>query len=77
MIHTLTKFEKANIIGIRATQLSKGAKPMIDTTGLSDVIKIAEKELLNNKMPLIIRRPFPDGSYIDIKVSEMIVDDQN
>ena len=74
-INRLTKYERARVIGSRATQLSGGAKPMVDTTGLHDVVKIAEKELIENKMPLIIRRKYPDGSYEDVKVSDMIVTD--
>lgn len=75
MTHTLTKFEKARVLGIRSLQLSCGAPPMVDTTGIRDVMKIAEKELRENKMPLIIKRPYPDGTYIEIKVSNMIIDD--
>jgi len=74
-IYRLTKYERAKVIGNRATQLSRGAKPMIDTTGLHDVMKIAEQELIQNKMPFIIRRPLPDGTYVDIRVSDMIVTD--
>lgn len=70
----LTKYERARVIGLRATQLSKGAIPMVDTTGLNDVVKIAEKELRENKIPLIIRRPHTDGTYEDVKVSNMIID---
>lgn len=47
---------------------------MVDTTGLNDVVKIAEKELRENKIPLIIRRPHTDGTYEDVKVSNMIID---
>lgn len=73
-IPKLTKYERARVVGIRALQLSKGAPPMVQADGLSDVMCIANKELMENKMPIIIRRKMPDGSYIDIKVSDMIID---
>ena len=41
----LTKYEKARIIGLRMQQISAGAVPLIDVTGLTDVEEIVEKEL--------------------------------
>lgn len=71
-VNILTKYEKARILGTRAMQLSQGATPMVPIDGLDDAMKIAEKELYLNKMPIIIRRKYPDGTYVDIKVSDMI-----
>lgn len=71
--YTLTKYERARVLGARALQLSNGAKPMVSTSGLTDVLEIAKKELNEYKLPHIIRRKFPDGSYVDIKVSDMII----
>ena len=71
--YILTKYERARIIGTRALQLSNGAEPMVKIDGITDVMDIAKKELMLYKLPFIIRRKFPDGSYIDIKVSDMIV----
>lgn len=68
----LTKFEKARIIGTRAQQLSNGSNPMVKVDGITDVMEIAEKELKEHKMPIIIRRKMPDGTYIDIKSSDLI-----
>lgn len=70
----LTKYEKTRIIGVRAMQISKGATPMIPIDGLDSAMKIAERELYLNKMPIIVRRKYPDGTYVDIKSSEAIVD---
>ncbi len=68
----LTKYERARILGTRALQLSNGAKPMVSTDGLTDVMDIAKRELMEYKLPFIIRRKMPDGSYIDVKVSDII-----
>ena len=59
----LTKYEKAKIIGLRVTQLNKGAEPYIklERTILDNTL-IAEKELREKKIPFIIMRPIPDGS---------------
>ena len=69
--NTLTKFEKARVLGQRAKQLSTGAPPLVDITGLTSAIDIAEKELMNNKVPIIITRTYPNGYTKDFKVSDM------
>ena len=59
----LTKYEKAKIIGLRVTQLNKGATPYIKLErNILDNTLIAEKELREKKIPFIIMRPIPDGS---------------
>lgn len=53
----LTKYEKTSIIGIRATQISEGAEPLIDVPeGIEDPIEIATMELKEKKIALIIQR---------------------
>ena len=74
---TISKFEKARILGTRALQLSKGAPPMVDTTGINDVMEIAKKELKSGKMPIIIRKPNSNGTFTDFRVSSMVYNDQN
>lgn len=51
----LTRFEKARLIGARALQLSMGAKPLIEVSGLLDPIDIATMELKKGIMPLKVR----------------------
>lgn len=71
----LTKYEKARIIGARALQISKNAPVMVEIEpGEWDPIKIAEKELIERKIPFIIRRYLPDGSFEDWRVDELIFD---
>lgn len=53
---------------------SLSAPVMIDIDGESDALKIANKELREKKIPLIIRRFMPDGTYEDWKVKDLIVD---
>jgi len=68
---TLTKFEKARVLGQRAMQLSHGAPPRVDITGMTSALAIAEKELKENKIPIIVRRPYPNGETRDFPVSKM------
>ena len=67
----LTKYEKARIIGKRAMQLSKGSPPLVDVSGIENPVDIAIKELKERKIPFIIRRPLPNGSYEDWRLEEL------
>lgn len=69
----LTKYEKARVIGVRAVQISKNA-PIYYNIGDNmnmDPISIAERELKEGKIPFIIRRYLPDGSYEHWKLAEL------
>jgi|TARA_B110000967_G_C18896433_1_gene570997 DNA-directed RNA polymerase I, II, and III subunit RPABC2 len=71
----LSKYEKTKIIGMRVTQLNHGAKPFIDIKDIYlDKSLIAERELKEKKIPYIIKRPIPDGTfeYWNIKDLEII-----
>merc|ERR1712130_308426 len=59
----MTKYEKARILGTRALQISMGAPIMIETIGETDPLEIAMKELRERKIPMIIRRFLPDGTF--------------
>ena len=64
---TLTRFEKARIMGARALQLSLGAPPFIDipVTALTS-LDISMKELEKRVIPITIRRVLPNGDYQNI-----------
>mmetsp|Transcript_4164 Transcript_4164/g.6502 ORF Transcript_4164/g.6502 Transcript_4164/m.6502 type:complete len:148 (-) Transcript_4164:489-932(-) len=70
----LTKYERARVLGTRALQISMNAPVMVDLEGETDPLKIAEKELRERKIPIIIRRYLPDGSHEDWSMDELIMD---
>lgn len=70
----LTKYERARVLGTRALQISMNAPVMVDLDGETDALRIAEKELRERKIPIIIRRFLPDGSHEDWRVDELIID---
>ena len=71
----MTKYERARILGTRALQISMNAPVMVELEGETDPLEIAMKELRQRKIPFTIRRYFPDGSYEDWGVDELIVED--
>ena len=72
-IPILTKYEKTRILGIRISQLNNGAKPYvnIENTIIIDNNIIAEKELLEKKIPIIIMRPLPNGKKEYWKLTDL------
>jgi len=69
----LTRFEVAKIIGVRANQLSRGAPPMVDITGLDNALDIATKEYTENVMPFTITRKMPNGEIVDVDPNTVLV----
>ena len=55
----LNKYEEARILGTRALQLSLDAPSTVDTTGLTDPLKIAMKEMREGRLPIKIKRELP------------------
>lgn len=69
----LTKYERARVLGTRALQIAMCAPVMVELEGLTDPLKIAMKELKARKIPMIIRRFLPDGSFEDWSIDELII----
>jgi DNA-directed RNA polymerase I, II, and III subunit RPABC2 len=60
----LTIFERTKIIGLRANQISKGSAPFIVVPPhITDVRDIARLELEQKRLPYIIKRPLPNGTF--------------
>ena len=51
---------------------SMNAPPMVETNGETDPLKIANMELTQRKIPIIIRRYLPDGSHEDWPIKELL-----
>ncbi|NIN51794.1 MAG: DNA-directed RNA polymerase subunit K [Nitrososphaeria archaeon] len=79
----LTDFEVAKIIGIRAIQIGLGAPLFLEAEEESYPIKIAEKELRSNLLPLSIKRsllgkedypPIPTSWLIEAEKEDLQVE---
>ncbi|XP_065068409.1 DNA-directed RNA polymerases I, II, and III subunit RPABC2-like [Rhopilema esculentum] len=70
----LTKYERARILGTRALQISMNSPVMVELDGETDPLQIATKELKARKLPILIRRYLPDGSYEDWAIDELIIE---
>lgn len=67
---TLTRFEKARIMGARALQLSQGAPPFIPIPKTARTsLDISMEELEQRVIPITIRRVLPNGDHQNIPIS--------
>ena len=69
----MTKYERARVLGTRALQIAMCAPLMVEPNGDTDPLQIAMRELKEKKIPMIIRRYLPDGSYEDWGIDELIL----
>ena len=68
---TLTRFEKARIMGARALQLSQGAPPFIPIPKTARIsLDIAMEELEKRVIPITIRRVYPNGDFQNIPIED-------
>lgn len=67
----LYNYERVRLLGDRTKQLTLGAKPMIKNAQNLDAREIAELELVNSCIPLIIIRQLPSGKKEKWYVKEL------
>lgn len=72
----LTKYERTNVIGLRAEQLARGAQAFVPmpsaitgNTANEVFYKIAEEELDQKRLPFTVIRQLIDGSSMRIHLS--------
>ena len=71
----LTKYERARVLGTRAMQISRNAPVFVELEPHeTDPLVIARKELRERKVPFIIRRYLPDGTFEDWPISQLIIE---
>jgi len=70
----LHSYEKTKIISFRASQIANGAKPYVQVPlGVTDSYEIAHMELAAKRLPFIVKRTWPDGTYEVWKLADLVV----
>ena len=68
---TLTRFERARIMGARALQLSLGAPVIIEIPkNATSSLEIAMEELKQRVIPIVIKRTLPNGDYQHLPIDQ-------
>jgi DNA-directed RNA polymerase subunit K/omega len=70
----LTIYEKTRILGMRANQLSQGARPFVDVPKyMTDVREIARLEVEQKKLPFLVQRTLPNGVKEFWRLSDLMI----
>uniref|UniRef100_A0A6C0K5B7 DNA-directed RNA polymerase n=1 Tax=viral metagenome TaxID=1070528 RepID=A0A6C0K5B7_9ZZZZ len=70
----LSVYERTKILGFRANQLAQGAPPYIARPEhVTNVHEIAKMELEQRRLPYIIKRPLPNGTFEYWRLSDMMM----
>ena len=68
----MTRFEKAKVLGFRATQLEQGHHPRIPVFEHDTVFTIAEREFDQGTLgDILVDRVEPDGKITSIHLSDL------
>ena len=70
----LSIYERTKIIGTRANQLANGARPFITVPEyVINPLDIAKLELEHRRLPFIVKRPMPDGTFEYWRLSDLMI----
>ena len=70
----LTNFERTKIIGLRANQISRGSVPFVSVPKhVTDVRDIARLELEQKRLPYLIKRPLPNGTFEYWRLCDLLI----
>ncbi len=70
----LSVYEKTKILGFRANQLAQGARPyVVVPEHVVRTVDIAKMELEQRRLPYIIKRPMPNGTFEYWRLSDLMI----
>ena len=70
----LTLYEKTKIIGFRANQIAQGSQPFVKVPDdVTDCADIARLELEAKRLPFIVARPMPDGTFEYWRLTDLML----
>jgi len=70
----LTVYERTKILGARTNQLAEGAMPFVSIPEyMTQPLEIAKLELEQRRLPYIIKRPMPDGTFEYWRLSDLMI----
>jgi DNA-directed RNA polymerase I, II, and III subunit RPABC2 len=70
----LSVYERTKILGFRANQLAQGARPyVVVPEHVTRTQDIAAMELEQRRLPYIIKRPMPNGTFEYWRLSDLMI----
>lgn len=69
----LTRYEITKILSFRASMLANGADPYIQVPeGVTSTEQIAKLELKAKRLPFLLKRPLPDGTFEFWRIKDLL-----
>jgi len=70
----LSNYEKTKLLSLRTSQIEKGAHPYVAVPeGVTSSYEIAQLELKEKKVPYILKRPLPNGTYEYWRLADLVI----
>ena len=70
----LSQYEKTRILGFRTNQLAQGSRAFVTVPDhIVNTLDIAKMELEQRRLPFIVKRPMPDGSFEYWRLSDLMI----
>jgi DNA-directed RNA polymerase I, II, and III subunit RPABC2 len=70
----LTLYERTKILGARANQIAQGWPPyVVVPEHVTEPLEIAKLELEQRRLPYIIKRPMPDGTFEYWRLADLMI----
>lgn len=70
----LTVYERTKILGTRANQIADGARAFVKVPDhVIEPLEIAKLELEQRRLPFILKRPMPDGTFEYWRLSDLMI----
>jgi DNA-directed RNA polymerase I, II, and III subunit RPABC2 len=70
----LSNYEKTQLLSLRTSQIEKGAHPYVAVPeGVTSSYEIAKMELKEKKLPYILKRPLPNGTYEYWRLTDIVI----
>ena len=70
----LSNYEKTQLLSVRTSQIQKGSHPYVPVPeGVTSSYEIAQLELKEKKLPYILKRPLPNGTYEYWRLIDLVI----
>jgi DNA-directed RNA polymerase I, II, and III subunit RPABC2 len=70
----LSVYERTKVLGFRANQLAQGARPyVVVPEHITRTTDIARLELEQRRLPYILKRPMPNGTFEYWRLSDLMI----
>ena len=67
----ITKFERAQLVGMRMEQIARGAEPTVEVDDSMTVRDVVLEEIRRETIPLMVSRALPNGKTEMLRIGDL------